>query len=273
MRHVARLDGAAHAVDVLPGNGALLHQAGRVRHNVAIAIHAQRPSAGNLDCDAMRIRMRREHEVVFELMLVAVVDNIDTGIDLGVAHFRALGAQATPVMLLTRDDAQDQQVLADLRGADMYYFSGGNPEHVIETLRDTPAWQIIRAGYAAGAVLAGCSAGAMMLGGYTLSVRAVMRGQPPRWLPGFGVAPGIVLMPHFDRVADFAGAEMFRAILAAAPPDTTLVGVDEDTALVHLPSDAKQRWRVIGRQTVSVFDREGGRAIYRAGDAVALGPL
>ena len=89
---------------------------------------------------------------------------------LGVAHFRALGAQVTPVMLLTRDDAQDQQVLADLRRADLYYFSGGNPEHVIEMLRDTPAWQIIRDGYEAGAVLAGCSAGAMMLGGYTLSV-------------------------------------------------------------------------------------------------------
>jgi len=193
--------------------------------------------------------------------------------NMGVDHFRALGAQVSPVMLLTRDDAQDERVLADLRGADLYYFSGGNPEHVIETLRDTPAWQIIRAGYAAGAVLAGCSAGAMMLGGYTLSVRAVMRGQPPRWLLGFGVAPGIVLLPHFDRVADFAGAEMFRAILAAAPPDTTLVGVDEDTALVHTPNGAERRWQVFGRQTVSVFDREGGRAIYRAGDAVALGPL
>ena len=137
---------------------------------------------------------------------------------MGVEHFRALGAQVSPVMLLTRDDAQDERVLADLRGADLYYFSGGNPEHVIETLHDTPAWQIIRASYVAGAVLAGCSAGAMMLGGYTLSVRAVMRGQPPRWLPALGIAPGIVLMPHFDRMADFAGAELFRAILAAAPP-------------------------------------------------------
>ena len=192
---------------------------------------------------------------------------------MGVAHFRALGAQVTPVMLLTRDDAQDERVLADLRGADLYYFSGGNPEHVIEALRDTPAWQIIHAGYAAGAVLAGCSAGAMMLGGYTLSVRAVMRGQPPRWLPALGVAPGIVLMPHFDRVADFAGAEMFRAILASAPPGTTLVGVDEDTALVHVPDRAEQRWQVIGRQTISVFDREGGRVIYRAGDSIPVGPL
>jgi cyanophycinase len=192
---------------------------------------------------------------------------------MGVDHFRALGARVTPVMLLNRADAQDERVLADLRGADLYYFSGGNPEHVIETLRDTPAWQILQAGYAAGAVLAGCSAGAMMLGGYTLSVRAVMRGQPPRWLPALGVAPRIVLMPHFDRMVDFAGPELFRTILASAPADATLVGVDEDTALVYVPAAATPRWQVIGRQTVSVFDREGGRAIYQAGEPILLAPL
>jgi cyanophycinase len=187
---------------------------------------------------------------------------------MGVKHFRGLGAQVTPVMLLNRDDAHDEGVLADLRGADMYYFSGGNSEHVIETLRDTPAWQIINDSYAAGAVLAGCSAGAMMLGSYTLSVRSVMRGQPPRWLPALGVAPGIVLMPHFDRVADFAGEEVFRSILASAPAAATLVGVDEDTALVQFPAEGI--WRVIGRQTVSVFDGSGGRAIYKAGDTLPL---
>jgi cyanophycinase-like exopeptidase len=190
--------------------------------------------------------------------------------NMGVAHFRALGARVTPVLLLTRDDAHDERVLADLRGADMYYFSGGNPEHVIEALRDTPAWQIIRDGHLAGAVLAGCSAGAMMLGGYTLSVRAVLRGQPPRWLPALGVAPGVAVMPHFDRVADFTGAELFRSILASAPGDVTLVGVDEDTALVHIPDGAAPRWQVLGRQTVSVFDGEGGRALYQVGDSVPL---
>jgi hypothetical protein len=78
---------------------------------------------------------------------------------MGVAHFHALGVQVSPIMLLTRDDAHDEQVLADLRGADLYYFSGGNPEHVIEMLRGTPAWEIIRAGYAAGAVLYECLTG------------------------------------------------------------------------------------------------------------------
>lgn len=190
---------------------------------------------------------------------------------LGVEHFRALGVDVTPVTLINSADAQDPQLVAALGGADLYYFSGGNPEYLIETLRGTPAWEAIDRSYRQGAVLAGCSAGAMMLGSYTLSVRSVMRGQEPRWLPAMAVVPGIVVMPHFDRVADFAGQEMFRAILASAPENATLVGVDEDTALVRAVFEgAATSWRVLGRQTVSVFDGEGGRTIYRPGDPVPL---
>jgi len=190
---------------------------------------------------------------------------------MGVEHFRELGVEVTPVGLINHADAQAQQVLAALAGADLFYFSGGNPEHLIETLRDTPAWEAIYSNYGQGAVLAGCSAGAMMLGSYTLSVRSVIRGQAPRWVPAMSVVPGIAVMPHFDRVADFAGQEMFRAILASAPENATLIGVDEDTALIRAVFDgAMPSWRVLGRQTVSVFDGDGGRAIYRAGDRVPL---
>lgn len=188
---------------------------------------------------------------------------------MGAEHFRALGAQVTPVQLISRPDAHDPAVVAALAGAGMYYFSGGNPEHVIETLRDSPAWQVIHDGWLAGAALAGCSAGAMMLGSYTLSVRSVMRGQAPRWVPALGVVPGIVVMPHFDRIADFAGPEVFQAILASAPAGVTLIGVDEDTALVRLGGTGA-RWQALGRQGVSVFGPDGGRTIYRAGEFVEL---
>ena len=111
----------------------------------------------------------------------------------------------------------------------------------------------------------------MMLGSYTLSVRSVMRGQEPRWIPAMAVVPGIVIMPHFDRVADFAGQEMFRAILASAPEQAMLIGVDEDTALVRAHHDGGDlAWRVLGRQTVSVFDGDGDRTIYHAGETVPL---
>lgn len=189
---------------------------------------------------------------------------------MGVEHFHGLGVAATPVHLIGRTDAFDVQVVAALQDADMYYFSGGNPEHVIETMRGSPAWESIYGGWQAGAALAGCSAGAMMLGGYTLSVRSVMRGQQPRWVPALGVVPSLAIMPHFDRVADFAGEAMFRTILASAPASLTLVGIDEDTALVCNGMPGAWNWQVYGRQSVSVFDAEGRRTLYHTGETVPL---
>jgi len=185
---------------------------------------------------------------------------------MGLEHFAALGAQVTPLALLDRADTADPQIVAALRAADFFYFSGGDPQYLAETLRDTPAWDAIREGHAAGAVLAGCSAGAMMLGGYALGIRGLIGGQPPQWLPALGLIPHVAVMPHFDRVADFAGEELFRAIVASAPAGVTLVGVDEDTALAHLPG---QSWRVLGHQGVTVFGAAGPQ-VYRAGAAVEL---
>lgn len=188
---------------------------------------------------------------------------------MGVAHFAALGANATPVDLVGRDDAHDELIVAALRNANFFYFSGGNPEYVVDTLRGTPAWQAIMDGLARGAALAGCSAGAMMMGSYTLRIRSIMNGQPPQWMPAFGVVPGLVTMPHFDRVANFVGQDLFRTIIASAPEQTVLVGVDEDTALVREAPGAA--WRVLGRQTVSVFDNAGMRTMYKVGETVPLG--
>lgn len=181
---------------------------------------------------------------------------------MGVEHFTALGAQVTPLLLLTRDDAHNPHIVAALREADLYYFSGGDPQYLVETLRGTPAWETISARHAAGAVLAGCSAGAMMLGGHTLAVRELISGQPPQWPHALGLLPNIAVMPHFDRVAHFVGEALFQAIVASAPAGIALVGIDEDTALVR---DATGNWRVMGRQSVAIFD-ERGRAIYRTGD-------
>jgi cyanophycinase len=185
----------------------------------------------------------------------------------GAAHFAALGAQVAELLLLSRAAAAAPQLLATLQRADFCYFSGGSPDHCVETLHDTPAWATIMARHATGAALAGCSAGAMMLGGYTVSVRAMRAGGEPRWRPALGLLPQLAIMPHFDRMRGFVGADTFAQLIAAAPPGVTLVGVDEDTALVRLPGAG---WLVSGRQSVSVFAASGQPTIYHAGDPVPL---
>lgn len=187
---------------------------------------------------------------------------------MGERHFAALGATPVPAPFSTRDDADTPAVLAALRGADLFYFSGGNPEHLVDCLRGTAAWTLIAEAHAAGAGIAGCSAGAMMLGAHTLRVRSVAAGEPPRWVEAMGLAAPLVIMPHFDRMSSFVGAELFRTILASAPAGARLVGIDEETALVRLAPAGP--WRVSGRQTVALIAGDGAPAIHGPGDTLAL---
>src|ERR1700724_3680165 len=56
---------------------------------------------------------------------------------MGVEHFARLGARATPVGILVREDAFDPQWLPLLAAADFIYFSGGSPQHLIQTLENS----------------------------------------------------------------------------------------------------------------------------------------
>jgi cyanophycinase-like exopeptidase len=189
---------------------------------------------------------------------------------LGERHFAALGAPTLPLRLLRRDDAADETILAALREARFFYFSGGNPNHVIETLQGTPAWSVIHQALAAGAAIAGCSAGAMMLGGVTVRLRDILAGGPPSWMPALGVVPEVAVLPHFDRFASRWGLDTIRRLADEAPDGLTVLGIDEDTALIRLRPD--EPWRAAGRQTVSVFRAGQPVRVLRSGETIVLDP-
>jgi cyanophycinase-like exopeptidase len=144
---------------------------------------------------------------------------------MGVSHFDSLGARAIHVALHRRDDAFDPQVLNALAGSDLFYLSGGQPDHLVETLDGSPAWDVISSRLAAGAAVAGCSAGAMALAGWSVRVAAM----PWGWQPGLGLLPGWALLPHFDHAPR---PRTIEEILAALPPVDHLLGIDENTVLL-----------------------------------------
>lgn len=183
----------------------------------------------------------------------------------GVAHFERLGAHVTPVALLTREDAYRPEIVDALAGANFFYLSGGDPQYAVRTWQGTPAWQTLVARYQAGAVLAGCSAGAMMLGSATISIREARHSGAPCWTAALGLVAPLATLPHFDRVAQLMTAAQLNALLLSAPDDITVVGVDEDTALVQ----RAHGWQVLGRQTVTVFGPTGPVS-YASGANVSL---
>src|SRR4051794_40430054 len=84
---------------------------------------------------------------------------------MGVEHFTRLGVAVTAVLLRTRADAESPELAAQIAAANFVYLSGGKPQYLLQTLQDTVCWQAIAGVFAAGGVVAGCSAGAMALAG------------------------------------------------------------------------------------------------------------
>ena len=174
---------------------------------------------------------------------------------MGTKHFASLGASAEAVMLLTREDAESATLANRIAAANFVYFSGGKPQYLLETLRDTACWHAIVDVFAAGGVIAGCSAGAMVLAEYMLAWP-----QFKRTIPALGLAPGIAIIPHFDQVPGW-----ITSVVRMVPKGITVVGVEGSTALVG----SEQSWTVCGRGSVTLFAGKRKQQ-NRAGESVPL---
>jgi cyanophycinase len=174
---------------------------------------------------------------------------------MGIKHFTRLGVSAEAVMLLTREDAESATLASQIAAANFVYFSGGKPQYLLETLRDTVCWHAILDVFAAGGVVAGCSAGAMVLAGHMLAWP-----QFKRTIPALGLAPGIAIIPHFDEIPGW-----ITSVVRMVPKGITVVGVAGSTALVG----SEQSWTVCGRGSVTVFSGKRKQQ-YHAGESVPL---
>ncbi len=184
--------------------------------------------------------------------------SVERWITLGVEHYRQMGAQPIPVPVIDEASANDPELVTIIESADMIYFSGGDPLYVTTTLRSSVVWDAVLRTWQNGAALAGCSAGAMMMGSVTASPRS------QGLHDGLGLFRRLCVIPHFDRVDRFR-PNMPEEIVAAAPVGTTVIGLDEHTGLVHDGA----AWVVRGQQSVWVFD-ETGRTNYETGESVPL---
>lgn len=182
--------------------------------------------------------------------------------ELGAAAARRIGVEQVVVPVVDRVSADDPSIASLVEGAGLIYLSGGNPGFLAGTLHGTRVWAAIEAAWHGGAALAGCSAGAMAMGGRVAPLRAPGRDAPP----GLGIVPGVEVLPHFDRVAGRLPDRLLDW-LASAPDGTTVVGIDEDTATVW--DDGA--WQVRGRQRAWLLDRDG-RQGFAAGSTVPLPP-
>lgn len=171
--------------------------------------------------------------------------------DLGVRHFTRLGAAVEALPLVERSGALDQGLAERIRQANFVYLSGGKPDYLHHTLDNSPAWEAILEVHQRGGMVAGCSAGAMIMGERLPGF--------PGWGAAFGLLPGTAILPHFDEIPPV----FIRTARFLAARRLTVLGIEGNTALLVTPGG----WQAAGLGGVTVWDSQARRR-YPAGEAV-----
>lgn len=179
----------------------------------------------------------------------------------GERWFGRLGAQTSALMIVSELEASDPKLLAALDGADLIYLTGGDPALLLRIMQGSAFAEALRRRARADALIAGSSAGAMVLG-------AAMRYGGANWTPTLALAPRVAVLPHHGESprADWQG---LRASLATIAPDATPLGIPTATACVQ--TIGAEEWRVVGAHPVTMYEAAGPRQV-APGERFTLAP-
>ena len=174
----------------------------------------------------------------------------------GVTHFASLGAEADQLMVLDKSQADDTAFIQPSKKAGVVYFTGGSPEHLLATLKESHLLKAIMAAMDEGTVLAGSSAGAMVLGSL------MRRPSGGSWGEALGIVPGTAVLPHHENSNP---SDTSRELRGQVPADLTVLGIDARSGCLGRPGN----WRVVGSGKVTVY-RGSDWQVYQSG--VSLPP-
>jgi len=174
----------------------------------------------------------------------------------GIRWFMSLGAtDVEPVLLINEESADDPEIVETLRAAKLIYMLGGFTHYLGQTLIGSKAWEAVLEAWQGGAVIAGSSAGAMVMCEYYFD--------PDRSKveKGLNLVPNACVLPHHNTFGKgWAGK------VGALLPGVTLLGIDEYTGMLT----GGAAWQVLGGGAVTVYRREAVD-VYVSGQRFVLG--
>lgn len=191
-------------------------------------------------------------------------------IEMGVSHFESLSAKAIGIPIYNKFDIASGPYVDAINKSSFMYFSGGDPGYLLEVINETPLWKLIYDKYNHGSILAGSSAGAMIMGSYVLmnaqQIFIKETEKVPIWHQAFSLIPYTIL-PHYD-AALRDQKEIVEFVMNHSPEEVKnhWLGIDENTALII--TNEKEA-RVMGKGSVHVV-KEGNQKIYKSGNQFHL---
>ncbi len=177
---------------------------------------------------------------VLVLPTAAAYEHPERAVETAERWFDSIGGKARGLMVLHRAEAEDPDMAAVVRQSRFIYLGGGSPMHLRSVLKDSPVWDALVGAWQDGAVLAGSSAGAMVLCDPMVDPRG------GAFTLGLGLMAQMAIIPHHDTWSP----EKAKRTIELAPPGAPLVAIDERTAVILRPDGS---WSVEGAGKVVVF--------------------
>jgi cyanophycinase-like exopeptidase len=184
----------------------------------------------------------------------------------------------------TPHDPDDPQIAHYVLPADYVFLGPGSPTYAAAQLRDSLTLQAVVERHRRGAALGMASAAALAAGAWVLPVYEIYKsGEDLHWRPGldlfrpFGL--DLTVITHWnnkeggkdlDTSRCYMGRARFERLLAMLPPETTILGVDEQVACIL--DLAAGECSVFGPGGVTII-RNGRTAEYPAGSRFGIDQL
>jgi cyanophycinase len=175
----------------------------------------------------------------------------------GVRWFRSLGAKHVELLpLVDKASANDPHIADRISQSRLIYMLGGFTGYLGETLKGSASWQAMLRAYEAGAVIAGSSAGAMVMCQYYFDPA---KGQV---VEGLELVPNACVLPHHNTFGKGWAPRLSKLL-----PDAVLLGIDERTGMLDDGDEGRKvGWHVYGQGAVTLY-RRGQSKVYRTGES------
>ena len=219
-------------------------------------------------------------EVNSELVIQRVADFL-------AHHLQNYQPEIRVVPARKRDTAfspDDPTIASSLLESDLIFLGPGSPTYAVRQLKDSLAWQYTIARHYLGAAIVLASAATIAAGAYSLPVYEIYKvGEDLHWKKGldlFGLyGMSLVFIPHwnnneggqeYDSSRCFMGRERFNRLLELIPADTTVLGIDEHTALI-IDLQSQVCMEVGNGEVTLLHKNHPNRKSDNSGDLEALG--
>src|SRR5262245_32304396 len=175
----------------------------------------------------------------------------------------------------------DPEILKPLLYANIIFMGPGSPTYAIRNLKDTLAWDVIRARHRLGATLIFASAATISIGAHALPVYEIYKvGQDVHVVDGLNLFADFGLhlsfIPHWNNAEGgvdldtsrcFIGMDRFAEWCQLVPAENVTLGLDEHTGIIM--DFATGMCEISGVSSVSIM-RDGDAIMHPAGTKFPL---